>query len=111
MVKHLDNYIVGQDRAKKILSVAVYNHYHRITHLRQQASRQEEKLNTTGQAEVLEAEEAIPESVIPIVPKERERSGRRKREVVEDEREIRIEVGAVEPDPTKIHEASHWTGE
>jgi ATP-dependent Clp protease ATP-binding subunit ClpX len=28
----LDNYIVGQDAAKKILSVAVYNHYKRIQH-------------------------------------------------------------------------------
>jgi ATP-dependent Clp protease ATP-binding subunit ClpX len=28
----LDEYIVGQDRAKKILSVAVYNHYKRIQH-------------------------------------------------------------------------------
>lgn len=24
---HLDKYIIGQDRAKKVLSVAVYNHY------------------------------------------------------------------------------------
>lgn len=28
--KHLDEYVVGQDRAKKALSVAVYNHYKRI---------------------------------------------------------------------------------
>jgi len=28
----LDEYIVGQDRAKKILSVAVYNHYKRVQH-------------------------------------------------------------------------------
>jgi ATP-dependent Clp protease ATP-binding subunit ClpX len=28
--KVLDEYVVGQDRAKKILSVAVYNHYKRI---------------------------------------------------------------------------------
>jgi|SRR5574344_185277 ATP-dependent Clp protease ATP-binding subunit ClpX len=26
---HLDDYVIGQDRAKKILSVAVYNHYKR----------------------------------------------------------------------------------
>ena len=29
--KHLDDYIIGQDSAKKVLSVAVYNHYKRIT--------------------------------------------------------------------------------
>lgn len=28
--QHLNQYIVGQDRAKKVLSVAVYNHYKRI---------------------------------------------------------------------------------
>ena len=28
----LDEYVIGQDRAKKMLSVAVYNHYKRINH-------------------------------------------------------------------------------
>ena len=28
--KHLDEFVIGQDDAKKILSVAVYNHYKRI---------------------------------------------------------------------------------
>ena len=28
----LDQYVIGQDRAKKLLSVAVYNHYKRINH-------------------------------------------------------------------------------
>jgi len=26
----LNQYVIGQDRAKKVLSVAVYNHYKRI---------------------------------------------------------------------------------
>lgn len=30
--KHLDEYIVGQDKAKKVLSVAIANHYKRICH-------------------------------------------------------------------------------
>lgn len=30
--KHLDEYIIGQDDAKKTLSVAVYNHYKRLAH-------------------------------------------------------------------------------
>ena len=30
--KVLDDYVIGQDEAKKTLSVAVYNHYKRITH-------------------------------------------------------------------------------
>ena len=28
----LDQYVIGQDRAKKLLSVAVYNHYKRVIH-------------------------------------------------------------------------------
>jgi len=28
--QHLDEYVIGQDEAKKVLSVAVYNHYKRI---------------------------------------------------------------------------------
>ena len=28
---HLDDYVIGQDYAKKIISVAVYNHYKRIS--------------------------------------------------------------------------------
>jgi ATP-dependent Clp protease ATP-binding subunit ClpX len=31
IVAKLDEYVVGQDRAKKVLSVAVYNHYKRIS--------------------------------------------------------------------------------
>ena len=30
--KKLDDYIIGQDEAKKVLAVSVYNHYKRITH-------------------------------------------------------------------------------
>jgi len=30
--KHLDNYVIGQEMAKKSLSVAVYNHYKRLRH-------------------------------------------------------------------------------
>lgn len=30
--KHLDEYVIGQDEAKKVISVAVYNHYKRLLH-------------------------------------------------------------------------------
>ncbi len=30
LVRRLDDYVIGQERAKKVLSVAVYNHYKRI---------------------------------------------------------------------------------
>lgn len=32
IAKHLDEYVIGQDDAKKVLSVAVYNHYKRLKH-------------------------------------------------------------------------------
>ncbi|MGB3619269.1 MAG: ATP-dependent Clp protease ATP-binding subunit ClpX [Catalinimonas sp.] len=31
MKKYLDQYVIGQDEAKKVLAVAVYNHYKRLT--------------------------------------------------------------------------------
>ena len=34
--ERLDEYVIGQDAAKKTLSVAVYNHYKRITYLAKQ---------------------------------------------------------------------------
>ncbi|WPU64384.1 ATP-dependent Clp protease ATP-binding subunit ClpX [Peredibacter starrii] len=37
---HLDQYVIGQDRAKKIISVAVHNHYKRISY--KAATRDEE---------------------------------------------------------------------
>lgn len=37
--QHLDQFVVGQERAKKVLSVAVYNHYQRI----QEAQRRDEE--------------------------------------------------------------------
>ncbi|KAF2471376.1 ClpX, ATPase regulatory subunit [Lindgomyces ingoldianus] len=37
---HLDQFVVGQERAKKVLSVAVYNHYQRIQELQRQEDEQ-----------------------------------------------------------------------
>jgi len=37
--QHLDSFVVGQERAKKIMSVAVYNHYQRI----QESQRQQDE--------------------------------------------------------------------
>ena len=46
--QHLDQFVVGQDRAKKILSVAVYNHYRRVQELRR---REEEEEDLVAQRE------------------------------------------------------------
>ena len=39
----LDHYIVGQDKAKEVLSVAVYNHYKRINYFIEKKQRRTEK--------------------------------------------------------------------
>ncbi|KAL8856403.1 MAG: hypothetical protein Q9178_006973 [Gyalolechia marmorata] len=40
--QHLDQFVVGQERAKKVLSVAVYNHYQRIREAQRQEEEEEE---------------------------------------------------------------------
>ncbi|KAK5730096.1 ATP-binding protein [Elasticomyces elasticus] len=40
--QHLDNFVVGQDRAKRVLATAVYNHYQRITELERREAESEE---------------------------------------------------------------------
>ncbi|PNS13879.1 ATP-dependent Clp protease ATP-binding subunit ClpX [Sphaceloma murrayae] len=42
--EHLDQFVVGQERAKKVLSVAVYNHYQRVQELERQDEEMEEML-------------------------------------------------------------------
>ncbi|MGQ0829757.1 MAG: ATP-dependent Clp protease ATP-binding subunit ClpX [Bacteroidota bacterium] len=40
--KHLDEYVIGQDEAKKILSVAVFNHYKRLIQTQSKTVQKEE---------------------------------------------------------------------
>ena len=53
--KHLDEYVIGQDEAKKILSVAVYNHYKR---LRQTPTNKEVKNKKEAAVEEIEIEKS-----------------------------------------------------
>lgn len=46
----LDEYVIGQDNAKKVLSVAVYNHYKRIL-TKTTASKRRKKSKKAGEAE------------------------------------------------------------
>jgi ATP-dependent Clp protease ATP-binding subunit ClpX len=41
---YLDEHVIGQDEAKKVLSVAVYNHYKRLSHLQSQGDNAEESI-------------------------------------------------------------------
>ncbi|KAL1970395.1 hypothetical protein VTN77DRAFT_5556 [Rasamsonia byssochlamydoides] len=61
--QHLDQFVVGQDRAKKVLSVAVYNHYQRIQELNR---REEEAAELLAQRARRESVETHPlESEFP----------------------------------------------
>ena len=42
---HLDKYIIGQDRAKKVLSVAVYNHYKMLDYIKKDSEVELERSN------------------------------------------------------------------
>jgi ATP-dependent Clp protease ATP-binding subunit ClpX len=53
--QHLDEYVIGQDEAKKILSVAVYNHYKR---LRQAPPSKEVKNKKEAAVEEIEIEKS-----------------------------------------------------
>ncbi|OBX80136.1 ATP-dependent protease ATP-binding subunit ClpX [Faucicola atlantae] len=44
---HLDDYVIGQDKAKKTLAVAVYNHYKRLK-VAQQMHKQDSQASKTG---------------------------------------------------------------
>jgi len=46
--EYLDQYIVGQDYAKKVLSVAVYNHYKQLTLPKEEQVKQEVKIEKSN---------------------------------------------------------------
>ncbi len=46
--KYLDEFIVGQDDAKKVLSVAVYNHYKRIAHNAANSDKQQVEIQKSN---------------------------------------------------------------
>lgn len=80
--EHLDKFVVGQDKAKKVTSVAIFNHYQRIRELRRQEAEEEER----------------------YAKEERQRKARRDRE--RDERAHPVESTSLLPDhliPTNIY--------
>jgi ATP-dependent Clp protease ATP-binding subunit ClpX len=48
MKSFLDDYVIGQDRAKKVLSVAVYNHYKRIISRQRPSKNQDVELEKSN---------------------------------------------------------------
>ncbi len=57
--KHLDEHVIGQDEAKKVLSVAVYNHYKRLSFIQSKSS---------GKVAVEEAVELQKSNILLIGP-------------------------------------------
>jgi ATP-dependent Clp protease ATP-binding subunit ClpX len=53
--QYLDQYVVGQDRAKKVLSVAVYNHYQRVQEIQRREEEAEELLAKRQRREALQS--------------------------------------------------------
>jgi ATP-dependent Clp protease ATP-binding subunit ClpX len=53
--QYLDQFVVGQDRAKKILSVAVYNHYQRIMDIQRQEEAAAERMAKRERRAAMEA--------------------------------------------------------
>jgi hypothetical protein len=64
---HLDQFVVGQDRAKKVLSTAVYNHYQRIRELQRLEDEEDRKAAQRARREMgmgrQESSPPKPESV------------------------------------------------
>ncbi|MBL7716098.1 MAG: ATP-dependent Clp protease ATP-binding subunit ClpX [Bdellovibrionales bacterium] len=44
----LDEYVIGQERAKRVMSVAVYNHYKRITHAADKKAKEQVELSKSN---------------------------------------------------------------
>ena len=54
----LDQHVIGQAQAKKVLSVAVHNHYKRIVHSRQQAMRRDSSPRKISDANEVDIEKS-----------------------------------------------------
>lgn len=124
LAQHLDEHIIGQERAKKILSVAVFNHYHRVTTLPNHSQEEESGPNSDTAQSEWEAEDAGVQfngstvATATTIPKPRRRrsdsssakDASSRKEVADDsfidaeqyERERRS-------DPTLIHNPEQWS--
>jgi len=54
--EHLDKFVVGQDKAKKVTSVAIYNHYQRIRDLWRQEKEEADRIEQEERGMLIERE-------------------------------------------------------
>jgi ATP-dependent Clp protease ATP-binding subunit ClpX len=54
--EHLDKFVVGQDKAKKVVSVAIFNHYQRIREIKRQEAEEHAKREKQARWEMRERE-------------------------------------------------------
>lgn len=64
--QHLDQFVVGQERAKKVLSVAVYNHYQRVQEAQRMEEEEAELMQQRLRREMAEAHPLEGERGIPV---------------------------------------------
>lgn len=64
--QHLDQFVVGQERAKKVLSVAVYNHYQRVQEAQRREEEEAEMMQQRLRREMAEAHPLEGERRIPV---------------------------------------------
>lgn len=72
LLEHLNQYVIGQETAKKTLAVAVYNHYKRLRHQKAQNSVELAKSNIlligpTGSGKTLLAQSLAKQLNVPFV--------------------------------------------
>ena len=68
IMAQLDTHVIGQSQAKKILSVAVHNHYKRILHSQAQAARANQPKRVTTQFPSAEDVELEKSNVLLLGP-------------------------------------------
>lgn len=111
----LSKYVIGQSHAKRILSVAVFNHYHRITHERlrlQERERiacRERDVETRERMRLKDSEGDLgtirnSSSAFGLMDNDQREKDRQREREKEDERL----TTSTEPDPTKTHDVSTW---
>ncbi|KAI8342423.1 P-loop containing nucleoside triphosphate hydrolase protein [Chlamydoabsidia padenii] len=68
IVKHLDDYVIGQEQAKKILAVAVYNHYCRVQANLAKYQQENDRLEMEDRNQVEHHHSTLPQDYYTSTP-------------------------------------------